>query len=205
MKRQTSFMDLALQHKKRVPRRELFLTQMDLVIPWLALVTLIEPFYPEGKRGRPPIGIERMLRLYFIQLWNNFSDEATEDAIYDMPLLAIFAGIDLTQERVPDSTTLMNFRHLLEENELAPKILEQINTILAEKGLLLNEGTIVDATLIASPPSTKNQEKQRDPEMHQTKTGNQWHFGMKMHIGVDAASGLTHTAMATSAHVHGGL
>jgi IS5 family transposase len=127
-----------------------------------------------------------MLRVYIIQLWNNYSDEATKNAIYDAPLMARFAGIDLTQERVPDSTTLMNFRHLLEENELAPKVLDQINTILAEKGLLLKDGTIVDATLIASPPSTKNQEKQRDPEMHQAKKGNQWHFGIKRHIGVDA-------------------
>lgn len=142
-----------------------------------------------------------MLRLYFVQLWNSFSDEGVEDALYDMPVLARFVGIDLTSERVPDATTLKNFRHLLEAHQLAPKLLAQINGLMAEKGLMLREGTIVDATLIAAPPSTKNRDKARDPEMHQAKKGNQWHFGMKMHIGVDASSGLTHTAVGKAAHV----
>lgn len=201
MQQQTSFLDVLLQNKSRQTRREVFLSQMEKSIPWALLVALIEPFYPTGKRGRPPIGIERMLRLYFVQLWYNFSDEGTEDALYDMPVLARFVGIDLTSERVPDSTTLKNFRHLLEENELAPKILDQINALLADKGLMLREGTIVDATLIAAPPSTKNKDKTRDPEMHQAKKGNEWHFGMKMHIGVDVISGLTHTAVGTAANV----
>ena len=174
---------------------------MERVVPWAELVAFIEPVYPKGQRGRPPIGIERMLRLYFIQLWNNFSDEATEDALYDMPILARFVGIDVLRERVPDATTLMNFRHLLEAHQLAPLILDRINTLLEAQGLLLREGTIVDATLIAAPPSTKNQDQQRDPDMHQTKKGNHWHFGMKMHIGVDAASGLIHTAVGTAANV----
>jgi IS5 family transposase len=142
-----------------------------------------------------------MLRLYFIQLWNNFSDEATEDALYDMPVLARFVGIDVLRERVPDATTLMNFRHLLEAHQLAPRILDRVNALLEAQGLLLREGTIVDATLIAAPPSTKNQDQRRDPDMHQTKKGNNWHFGMKMHIGVDAASGLIHTAVGTAANV----
>ena len=201
MAHQTTFLDLALQQKSRVTRRELFLTEMDRVVPWASLVELNEPFYPNGDRGRPPIGIEKMLRLYFIQLWNNFSDEATEDAIYDMPILARFVGLDLSRERVPDATTLMNFRHLLEKNKLGSKILDQINALLSDKGLILKEGTIVDATLIAAPPSTKSQDKKRDPEMHQTKKGNEWHFGMKMHLGVDLASGLAHTAIGTAANV----
>lgn len=201
MIQQTSLLDLALQSKSRVTRREIFLAEMERVVPWAELVALIEPVYPKGQRGRPPIGIERMLRLYFIQLWNHFSDEATEDALYDMPILARFVGIDVLRERVPDATTLMNFRHLLEAHQLAPLILDRINTLLEAQGLLLREGTIVDATLIAAPPSTKNQGQQRDPDMHQTKKGNHWHFGMKMHIGVDAASGLIHTAVGTAANV----
>ncbi|MEY4684372.1 MAG: hypothetical protein RLZ25_831 [Pseudomonadota bacterium] len=201
MQQQTSFLDVLLQNKSRQTRREVLLSQMEKSIPWALLVALIEPFYPTGERGRPPIGIERMLRLYFVQLWYNFSDEGTEDALYDMPVLARFVGIDLTSERVPDSTTLKNFRHLLEENELAPKILDQINALLADKGLMLREGTIVDATLIAAPPSTKNKDKTRDPEMHQAKKGKEWHFGMKMHIGVDVISGLTQTAVGTAANV----
>lgn len=142
-----------------------------------------------------------MLRLYFVQLWYNFSDEGTEDALYDMPVLARFVGIDLTSERIPDSTTLKNLRHLLEDNQLAPKILDQINALPADKSLMLREGTIDDATLIAAPPSTKNKDKARDPEMHQAKKGNEWHFGMKMHLGVDAISGLTHTAVGNAANI----
>lgn len=201
MQQQLSFLDLVLDGKTRKTRREVFLDQMEKVIPWALLVQLIEPFYPKGKRGRPPVGLERMLRLYFVQLWNNFSDEGTEDALYDMPVLARFVGMDLTSERVPDATTLKNFRHLLEDNQLAPKILAQINGLLTDQGLMLKEGTVVDATLIAAPSSTKNRDKQRDPEMHSTKKGGQWYFGMKMHIGVDAASGLTHSALGTAANV----
>lgn len=198
---QTSFLDVLLQAKSRKTRREVFLAQMEKSIPWLALIDIIEPFYPKGKRGRPPIGIERLLRLYFIRLWYNFSDEGTEDALYDMPMLARFVRIDLTSERVPDSTTLKNFRHLLEENKLATEILNQINALLSGKGLMLREGSILDATLIAAPPSTKNKDRKRDPEMHQAMKGNEWRFGMKMHIAVDAQSGLTHTAVGTAANV----
>jgi len=201
MMKQTTLLDVLLQQKSRTTRRETFLNAMDQVVPWSELVELIQPVYPASGRGRPPIGIERMLRLYFIQQWYGFSDEGTEDALYDMPLLSRFAGIDLTHERVPDATTLLNFRHLLEEHKLAPVMLGCINALLEAKGLLMREGTIVDATLIAAPPSTKNKSGERDPEMHQTKKGNQWYFGMKAHIGVDAESGLVHTVVGTSAHV----
>ena len=201
MMKQTTLLDVLLQQKSRTTRRETFLNAMDQVVPWSELVELIQPVYPASGRGRPPIGIERMLRLYFIQQWYGFSDEGTEDALYDMPLLSRFAGIDLTHERVPDATTLLNFRHLLEEHKLAPVMLGCINALLEAKGLLMREGTIVDATLIAAPPSTKNKSGERDPEIHQTKKGNQWYFGMKAHIGVDAESGLVHTVVGTSAHV----
>ena len=201
MLKQTTFLDVALQSKSRTTRREVFLETMNQVVPWSELVKLIQPVYPSSKRGRPPIGIERMLRLYFIQLWFGYSDEGTEDALYDMPILSRFAGIDLTQERVPDATTLLHFRHLLEANHLAATILSLLNGILQDKGLMMREGTIVDATLIAAPPSTKNKTGTRDPEMHQAKKGNQWHFWMKAHIGVDLESGLVHTVVGTAANV----
>jgi len=162
---------------------------------------VIEPHYPQGLRGRPPIGIERMLRIYFLQQWYALADEALEDALYDSQALRTFAGIDLSVEAVPDATTLLKFRHLLEAHDLTRQIFGEVNALLSERKLLMKEGTIVDATIIAAPSSTKNARKERDPEMHQTKKGNQWHFGMKAHIGVDAQSGLVHSVSGTAAHV----
>lgn len=161
---------------------------------------VIEPYYPKsGKRGRPPIGLERMLRMYFVQQWYGLADEAVEDAVYDSVALRNFMGIDLSRTSVPDATTLMGFRHLLEAHDLPKAILVEVNVMLMERGLLMTQGTLVDATLIAAPSSTKNKEHARDPEMHQAKKGNQWHFGMKAHIGVDQDSGLVHTLTTTAA------
>jgi IS5 family transposase len=171
------------------------------VIPWPQLLAVIEPFYPKGQRGRPPIGLERMLRVYFLQQWYGLADEALEDALYDSQALQSFARIDLSAEGVPDATTLLNFRHLLETHDLCKALFTAINADLTARGLLLRAGTLVDATLIAAPSSTKNQDKQRDPEMHQTKKGNQWYFGMKAHIGADRDSKLVHTVVVTAANV----
>ena len=199
---QSSFSDLEYAAKKKLTRRDRFLAEIDAVTPWSALVAELEPFYPKGQgRGRPPVGLERMLRMYVAQQCFGLSDEGIEDAIYDSQSIRRFVGIDLGREDAPDATTLLKFRHLLEEHQLTRKIFEVINQHLAAKGLLMREGTIVDATLIAAPPSTKNKDKARDPEMHQTKKGNQWHFGMKAHIGVDAESGFVHTVLATAANV----
>ena len=166
-------------------------------MPWARLVALIEPFYPRGKRGRPPLGVGLMLRVYFLQQWYALADEALEDAIHDSRAMRAFIGGDV----VPDATTLLGFRHLLEAHGLSQKLFAEINALLSERGAFLREGTIVDATIIAAPPSTKTQEKARDPEMHQTKKGNAWHFGMKAHIGVDLGSGLVHTVVGTAANV----
>ena len=169
-------------------------------MPWARLVARLQAFYPKGERGRPPVGLERMLRLYFVQQWYGLADEALEDALYDSQALRGFAGIDLAAATVPDATTVMNFRHWLERHN-APKVLfDEVGATLGARGLLLRQGTIVDATIIAAPPSTKNRSKARDPEMHQTKKGNQWYFGMKAHIGVDVASGVVHTMTGTSAN-----
>jgi IS5 family transposase len=201
MTHQPSFAHAEFAAKKKVTRREKFLARMAEVIPWKQLLAVIEPFYPQGKRGRPPIGLERMLRVYFLQQWYGLADEALEDALYDSQALRDFARIDLGAEGVPDATTLLNFRHLLETHDLCKSLFTAINADLAARGLLLREGTLVDATLIAAPASTKNQEKQRDPEMHQTKKGNQWYFGMKAHIGADRDSKLVHTVVVTAANV----
>jgi IS5 family transposase len=174
---------------------------MEQLVPWARLVTVIEPYYPKGERGRPPIGIERMLRIYFLQQWYALADEALEDAIYDSQAMRTFAGIDLSVEAVPDATTLLHFRHLLEAHDLTAQIFAEVGALLSERKLLMREGTIVDATIIAAPCSTKNARKERDPEMHQTKKGNQWYFGMKAHIGVDAQSGLVHSVSGTAANV----
>ena len=199
---QRSFSDLEYASKKKVTRRDRFLGEIDAVTPWPALVAEIESFYPKGEgRGRPPIGLARMLRMYVAQQCFGLSDEGIEDAIYDSQAVRAFIGIDLNREAAPDATTLLKFRRLLEANGLTRGIFAAINTHLAQQGLLLKEGTIVDATIIAAPSSTKNRDGKRDPEMHQTKKGNQWHFGMKAHIGVDAESGLTHTVVTTSANV----
>jgi IS5 family transposase len=174
---------------------------MEGVIPWAKLLAVIEPFYPKGERGRPPVGLERMLRVYFLQQWYGLADEALEDALYDSQALRGFARIDLSAEGVPDATTLLKFRRLLETHDLCQGLFTAINADLTARGLLLREGTLVDATLIAAPASTKNQTKQRDPEMHQTKKGNQWYFGMKAHIGADRDSKLVHTVVVTAANV----
>ena len=164
-------------------------------------MALIEPYYPEGKRGRPPIGSERMLRLYLLQVWYHLSDEGLEDAVYDSQALRQFSRINLATESVPDATTLLKFRHLLEQHKLTEKMLGQLKQTLSNRGVLMKEGTIVDATILEAPSSTKNEQNSRDPEMHQTKKGKDWHFGMKAHIGVDAGSGLVHTVKATAANV----
>jgi len=200
MERQMSFSQSEYARKKKVTRRERFLGEMEQIVPWARLVALIEPHYPTGKRGRPPIGLERMLRIYFLQQWYTLADEALEDALYDSQALRNFAGIDLSVESVPDATTLLGFRHLLEAHDLSKGILQEINGHLRARQLLLKEGTLVDATIIAAPPSTKNADKARDPEMHQTKKGNEWHFGMKAHIGTDL-QGLVHTVVGTAANV----
>jgi IS5 family transposase len=201
MEKQMSFAQSEYAGKKKVTRRERFLGEMERVVPWVRLCAVIEPHYPDGRRGRPPIGIERMLRIYFLQQWYALADEALEDALYDSQALRSFAGIDLSVESVPDATTLLKFRHLLEAHDLTRQIFEEVGALLSERKLLMKEGTIVDATIIAAPSSTKNARQERDPEMHQTRKGNQWHFGMKAHIGVDAHSGLVHSVRGTAANV----
>ncbi len=200
---QRSFSELEYATKKKVTRRDRFLGEINAITPWSALVTEIEPFYPKGEgRGRPPMGIERMLRMYIAQQCFGLSDEGAEDALYDSQAIRGFVGIELSRDAVPDATTLLKFRHLLEEHKLTECIFTAINVHLSSKGLMLKEGTVVDATIIAAPSSTKNQSEGRDPEMHQTKKGNQWHFGMKAHIGVDMHSGLVHTVVTTPANVN---
>lgn len=199
---QRSFSELEYAQKKKQTRRDRFLQELEAVVPWLVLEQVITPFYPTmGRRGRPPVGLTRMLRMYVAQQCFGLSDEGIEDAIYDSQAIRAFVGIDLSRESAPDATTLLDFRHLLEAHQLTESIFNAIAHHLAAKGLILREGTIVDATLIAAPPSTKNKTGKRDPEMHQSKKGNQWYFGMKAHIGVDAHSGLVHTVIGTAGHV----
>lgn len=186
---------------KRTRKRE-FLDEMNQVVPWAELIALIEPYAPAGKIGRPPFAVATMLRIHFLQQWFGLSDPAMEEALHDVPLYREFAGLDAGVTRMPDESTILRFRHLLEANNLSIQLLAAINATLATKGLLLKSGTVVDATLIAAPPSTKNRTGERDPEMHQTQKGNQWHFGMKAHIGVDADSGLVHTVIGTAANVN---
>jgi len=201
MNQQTSFAQSEYARKKKTTRREKFLAQMEAVVPWARLVEVIAPHYPSGRRGRPPVGIERMLRLYFLAQWYALADEALEDALYDSQALRNFAGIDLGSEAVPDATTLLKFRHLLEAHDLGRRIFEEVGALLEERKLLLREGTLMDASIIAAPASTKNRRRERDPAMHQTKKGNQWYFGMKAHIGADEASGLVHSVEGTAANV----
>jgi IS5 family transposase len=199
---QKSFSDLEYAAKKKLTRRDRFLAKIDSVTPWSKLHELIEPHYPKVEgAGRPPIGLARMLRMYVAQQCFGLSDEGIEDAIYDSQAIRAFVGIDLNRESAPDATTLLKFRRLLEKHELTRMIFETINEHLAAQGLMMREGTIVDATLIAASPSTKNKDKKRDPEMHQSKKGNDWHFGLKAHIGVDSASGLVHTVIGTAGNV----
>src|SRR6204780_5861908 len=182
-------------------RREVFLEEMEQVVPWRELCALVEPHYPKPGNGRPPVGVERMLRIYFLQQWFNLSDPTVEEALYDSPVMREFVRIDLGQEPAPDETTVCKFRHLLEEHRLGEKILGTVNLHLQVRGGRITTGTIVDATILQAPTSTKNREQQRDPEMHQTKKGNQWFFGMKAHVGVDSKTKIIHTAVATAANV----
>jgi IS5 family transposase len=191
---------LDLNLSSRMARKQVFLAQMQRVVPWAALVELIAQHYPEGKNGRPPFALETMLRLHFMQQWHGLSDLAMEEAFFDTPLYREFAQLD-AYGRLPDESTILRFRHLLEKHKLADQILATAGDLLTEQGLLLKAGTTVDATLIAAPSSTKNKDKARDPEMHSSQKGRQWYFGMKAHTGVDAHSGLVHTVRGTSGHV----
>ena len=198
MGQQRTFASLAWSQKGKVTRRERFLAEMDAVIPWARLVALIAPHYPKAGNGRQPLGLERMLRIYFLQQWFNLSDPQAEDTIYDSESMRRFAGVELSEDVIPDETTILRFRHLLEAHQLTAAIFAEIQTLLSERQLLLKAGTIVDATIIAAPPSTKNAAKARDPEMHQTRKGKQWHFGMKLHVGTDLR-GIVHHVVATDA------
>ena len=193
--------ELGLNLSTRRTRKAVFLDEMNLVVPWTELLSLIAPHAPRAKTGRPPFELVTMLRIHFLQQWFGLSDLAMEEALFETALYREFAGLS-SVERIPDRVSILRFRHLLEEHQLAPQILAVVNATLADKGLMLKQGTVVDATLIAAPSSTKNQDGERDPEMHQTKKGNQWHFGMKAHIGVDADSGLVHTVVGTAANVN---
>ena len=196
---QMSFGDAEYAGKRKQTRREIFLAEMEQVVPWKSLLKLIEPLYRIAGRGPQPYRLDRMLRVHLMQNWFGLSDAALEEALYEITPMRTFARLSLSQP-IPDETTILNFRHLLEENELAPEMLSRVNAHLSRKGLLLKRGTIVDATIIAAPSSTKNEQGERDPEMHQTKKGNRWYFGMKAHIGVDADSGLVHTVTTTAAN-----
>ncbi|WP_440111453.1 IS5 family transposase [Acidovorax sp. BL-A-41-H1] len=202
--KQMSLGESGYERKTKRTRKREFLDEMNLVVPWAELVALIAPHAPAPgtKGGRPPFAVETMLRIHFLQQWFNLSDPAMEEALYDTPTFREFAGLDMGEDNLPDESTILRFRHLLERHNLSLQILATVNATLSAKGLLLKSGTVVDATLIAAPSSTKNSSGERDPEMHQTKKGNQWHFGMKAHIGVDADSGLVHTVIGTAANVN---
>jgi len=201
--RQDSFSDAGFEKYRKKTRKEQFLEEMETIIPWKELTAAIEPFYPKPEgAGRRPIGIERMLRIHFIQHWFNLSDPAAEEALYDSRSLRHFVGIDLGREPVPDETTICKFRHLMEKHNLGDQLFHLVNQYLQENGLKVSRGTIVDASIISAPSSTKNKKKERDPEMRQTRKGNQWYFGMKAHIGVDSRTKLIHSVVATSANVH---
>lgn len=197
---QMTFSDYEYSLRKRTTKREEFLDIMEEIIPWDEWVDFVRPYYPDGRRGRPVKGIEKMLRMYLLQVWFNLSDEGVEDAIYDSYAFRKFMKIDFAEEQVPDATTLLKFRHLLERNHLGEAFFEAIKRVMDESGHIMHGGTIVDATIIEAPSSTKNAEKKRDPEMHQAQKGNTWHFGMKCHVGVDAGSGLVHSITATPAN-----
>ena len=201
MKQRTLAMAHGFERYSKKTRRAEFLEEMEQVVPWKKLCTLIEPHYPKAGNGRPPVGVERMLRMYFLQQWFNLSDPAVEEALYDSVVMRDFVGIDLGREPVPDETTICKFRHLLEEHGLGGEMLEAVNLHLEGQGVRITTGTIVDATIIHAPSSTKNREQKRDPEMHQTRKGKQWYFGMKAHVGVDSKTKLIHTAVVTPANV----
>ena len=201
MTHQTSFSQAEFADKKKLTRRERFLARMEEIIPWASLLAVLEPFYPKGERGRPPIGLERRLRIYFLQQWYGLADEALEDAIYDRQAMRGFARIDLAAEGVRDATTLLKFRRRLETHDLCQGLFTAINADLTARGLMMRAGTLVDATLIAAPPSTQNQEKKRDPERHQTRKGKPWYFGMKAHLGADRDSKRVPPVVVTAANV----
>ena len=201
--RQQSFVANDFEKYRKKTRKEVFLEEMEQIIPWKALSKVIKPYYPKPKgAGRRPIGIERMLRIHFLQHWFELSDPGAEEALYDSRAMRQFVGIDLGKEPVPDETTILNFRHLMERYNLGAEMFRLVNVYLAENGLKVNRGTIVDATIIDAPTSTKNKDKVRDPDMHQTRKGNQWYFGMKTHIGVDNQTKLIHSVAVTAANVH---
>lgn len=199
--RQMTLAAAGFDRYSKTTRRAAFLSEMDRVVPWARLCALIEPHYPKAGNGRPPIGLERMLRIYFLQQWFSLSDPAAEEALYDSAAMRAFVGIDLGREPAPDETTMLRFRHLLEEHELGERIFQEVLDHLEENGLKISTGTIVDATIIHAPSSTKNKDQSRDPEMHQTKKGNQWYFGMKAHVGVDSKEKIIHSVTATAANV----
>src|SRR5437899_911698 len=201
MKQRTLAMMTGFEQYTRKTRRAIFLEEMEQVVPWGELCALVAPHYPQPGKGRRPVGVERMLRIYFLQQWFNLSDPGVEEALYDSAVMRQFVGIDLGCEPVPDETTVCKFRHLLEEHQLGEQILGQVNLHLQAQGVRITTGTIVDATILHAPTSTKNREQQRDPEMHQTKKGKQWYFGMKAHVGVDSKTKIIHTAVATAANV----
>lgn len=201
--RQQSLSDNGFDKFRKKTRKEQFLGEMETIVPWQELTEAIEPYYPKPKgAGRRPVGIERMLRIHFLQHWFNLSDPAAEEALYDSRALRHFAGIDLGREPVPDETTICKFRHLMEKHNLGDQLFHLVNQYLKENGMKLSQGTIVDASIIHAPSSTKNKKKERDPEMRQTRKGKQWYFGMKAHIGVDSRSKLIHSVVATAANVH---
>jgi transposase, IS5 family len=201
MQQQTLALAVGFERFGRQSRRAEFLAQMDVVVPWADLVALIQPHYPDTGKGRPPVGIERMLRIYFLQQWFNLSDPAVEDALYESPSMRGFVGIDLGREPAPDETTVCKFRHLLERHELGRRIFGLVNSYLEQHGLKIGTGTIVDATILHAPSSTDNKSGERDPEMRQVRKGQQWYFGMKAHVGVDADTKLIHAVAATAANV----
>lgn len=197
--KQTTFASMAWAAKGKTTRREQFLAEMNAVIPWARLIGLIEPHYPKAGSGRPPLPLERMLRVYFMQQWFNLSDPAAEDALYDSESMRRFAGVELAEDVIPDETSILRFRHLLEQHKLTEAIFVEIRGLLESKGLMLKSGTIVDATIISAPSSTKNAEGQRDPEMHQTRKGKDWYFGMKVHVGT-TKQGLVHSLVTGPAN-----
>jgi IS5 family transposase len=201
MKQRTLAMMNGFERYSKKTRRAAFLEEMEQVVPWAELCRLIEPYYPKAGNGRQPVGLERMLRIYFLQQWFNLSDPAVEEALYDSVVMRQFVGIDLGREPVPDETTACKFRHLLEEHGLGGEILQAVNLYLESQGVKITTGTIVDATIIHAPSSTKNREQKRDPAMHQTRKGRQWYFGMKAHVGVDSKTKMIHSVVATAANV----
>lgn len=201
MEKQQNFTDMEYTNRRRTTKREAFLEKMDAILPWQNWVALVAPYYPDGKRGRKPVEIEQMLRMTMLQVWFSLADEGVEDAIYDSYAMKSFMGIDFSAgEQVPDATTLCKFRKRLNEHGLQKKFFDQVQELLAKEGKLVSGGTIVDATIINAPDSTKNREKQRDPEMHSVKKNNKWYFGMRAHIGVDPVHGFVHTVVSTAAN-----